>query len=91
MAVCQPGPTNAVTITNITVASSISNQVITLEWNSEPAVVYQVQCLTTFSNTPPYLWTDVGAPVVGPAHSLTFTNTWEFERYYRLSVPNICP
>jgi len=91
VSICQPGPTNAVTFTNITVASTVSNQVITMEWNSEPNIAYQVQCLTTFSNTPPFIWTNVGAPIIGPANSITFTNTWVFERYYRLCVPYVCP
>jgi hypothetical protein len=88
--ICQIGPSTNVVITNIVVTNLVVQQVITLQWNSEAGIVYQVQQATTLSNSP-VVWNDVGPQVVGPANTLVLTNAHVFERYYRVEVPSVCP
>lgn len=79
-----------IVVTNITVGGNVSN-VIKLQWNAQAGVQYQVQFLTTFSNTPPFLWTNTGPVFIGPAHTFIETNSVRLERYYRVMAPYVWP
>ena len=89
--ICQNRPLTNVFFTSITVTNIGSDQVVTLQWNAEAGVAYQVEYATTLSTPPPVVWTDVGPELIGPANSLTRTNTSLLERYYRIRVPYVCP
>jgi len=89
--ICQRRPLTNAFFTSITVTNIGSDQVVTMQWNAEAGVAYQVEYATTLSSPPPTVWTDVGPETVGPANSLTRTNAWLLERYYRIRVPNVCP
>ena len=63
-----------------------------MQWNAQPGSVYQVEETSDLTNPPPIVWSDVGAPVVGPANSLTVTNPASYlRRFYRIRLPDICP
>jgi len=79
-----------IVVTNITVSGTVSN-VVKLQWNAQVGVQYQVQFLTTFSNTPPFLWTNVGPVFIGPANTFVGTNSVLLERYYRVMAPYVWP
>ena len=89
--ICQNRPLTNVFFTSITVTNLGSDQVVTLQWNAEAGVAYQVEYATTLSDPPPVVWADVGPEIIGPANSLTRTNTALLERYYRVRVPYVCP
>jgi len=88
--ICQRKPATNVVITNIVVTNITSQQVITLQWNAEAGISYQMQELLQLTNAP-MPWTDVGPEIVGPANTLVVTNSPAFQRYYRVKVPEVCP
>jgi hypothetical protein len=84
-------PLTNVMFTNIVVTNVTGGQHIMLQWNAAAGVAYQVQRAATLSPPHPIIWTDVGPQIVGPANTVSFTNSPAFERYYRLRVPAVCP
>jgi len=93
---CQPHPKSNVTFTNIIVTNIGVNQLITLNWNPEAGVVYQVQEATNLPGlvVPSGVWSDVGPVFIGPSNSLVLTNPISISppnRFYRILVPDICP
>ena len=88
---CQPTPAVGVVVTNISLTNIGLQQILTLRWNAQAGAVYQVQVATNVA-PPSVLWNDVGSPVVGPVNSVSVTNPASYwGRFYRLSLPDICP
>lgn len=79
-----------IVVTNIMSGGNVSN-VVLLQWNAQTGVQYQVRALSTFSNTPPFLWNDVGPVFIGPANTFVETNSVKLEHYYRVMAPNVWP
>jgi hypothetical protein len=88
--ICQTAPSTNVVFTGITVTNVGTQQVVTLTWNAETNVLYQMLKAITLSNVPP-VWTNAGPAVLGPTNLMVLTNTTVLERYYRIMVPDVCP
>lgn len=84
----QRRPATSVAITNISVTNlpPLGSQIVTLSWNAEAGLEYQVQAATSLTNPPP-IWSDIGPRMIGPANVFSETNSPAFERYYRVMVP----
>ena len=90
--IAQRRPATNVVITQITVTNLTSPpaQAVTLYWNAEAGISYQVQAtlaLTNGANT----WTNVSPLILGPLNSFTETNAVATQRYYRVAVPFTYP
>jgi hypothetical protein len=66
-----------------------SGQGITLEWNLESGVSYQVQEAVALTNSP-VVWNSISPQMQTNHFYHTRTNSI-LERYYRISVPHTCP
>jgi hypothetical protein len=88
--ICQRKLMTNVVITNILVTNLVGQQAVTLQWNAEAGISYQMQQALSLSNSP-VAWTTLGPPILGPANTLITTNSTVPERYYRLWVPYVCP
>jgi hypothetical protein len=89
---CQQAPATNVVFTNIVVLNFPLQRVVTIKWNNSlPGAVYQFQEVLSLSNQPVNPWTDVGPPIYGPANTAVFTNTVDFQHYYRIRYPDLCP
>jgi hypothetical protein len=78
--------------TNIVLVTFPLQRVVTIKWNNSlPGAVYQFQEVLSLSNQPVNPWTDVGPPIYGPVNTAVFTNTVDFEHYYRIRYPDLCP
>jgi hypothetical protein len=92
----QRRPATNIVITNITVTNLVSGgvtqQVATIAWNAESGLSYQLQAVTNLTGAPTNLWwTDVGGLVIGPSNTQVETNSLQFERYYRVTMPFVWP
>jgi hypothetical protein len=88
----QAVPVTNIVITNIVVTNLLAGtNVVRFQWNAQAGVQYQVQSLATFSNTPPFLWNDVGPVIIGPANTYVGTNAPARELYYRVKAPYVWP
>jgi hypothetical protein len=74
------------------VTSTLTGQVVSVQWNAEAGIVCQMRATTSLTGAPSNLfWTDVGDVVIGPANAQRETNTTPQERYYRVVVPYTLP
>lgn len=87
----QRRPATNIVITHIGVTNITTNQVITIQWNAETNVHYQLVATGPLTNAPPLSWTNVGPVILGPANSLIETNVAQFQRYYRVTAPYVAP
>ena len=78
----QPAPTNLV-ITNLTFI--VSNTVAKVEWIAQSGITYQMQATTNLlvSNS----FTNVEAPVLGPANWQTNNMSAQTCKFYRITAP----
>jgi hypothetical protein len=90
--IAQARPATNVVITRISVTNltSPAAQAVTLNWNAETNLYYQVQSATTLTNSPPG-WTNVIPLILGPLNSFTETNAPATLRFYRVAVPFAWP
>ena len=90
--VVQPRPATNVVITQITVTNLTSppGRAVTLFWNAETNLSYQVQASMALTNGP-NTWTNVSPTILGPQNSFTETNAATAQRYYRVAVPYAWP
>jgi HYR domain len=66
----------------------VTSRYLTVEWNSEDCVHYQLQATTYLSNAPAHcVWTNVGPEVIGPVHEQSDTNMTALQRFYRIVAP----
>ena len=92
----QRHPATNIVITKIVVTNlvtpTITSQVVTVQWNAEAGIVYQMTATTDLSGAPTNLFsTNVGNVVIGPANTQSETNTMREERYYRVLAPYTLP
>lgn len=92
LSVAQPRPATNVVITQITVTNltAPAAQAVTLYWNAQTNLYYQVQAVTTLTNSP-LVWTNISPLILGPQNSFTETNAPQTQRYYRVAVPFAWP
>jgi hypothetical protein len=76
-----------ITVTNLT---SPPGRAVTLFWNAETNLSYQVQASMALTNGP-NTWTNVSPTILGPQNSFTETNAATAQRYYRVAVPYAWP
>ncbi len=90
--ILQRRPTTNVLITQTTVTNLASPpaQAVTLFWNAETNVSYQLQAATALTNGV-NTWTNVSPLILGPQNSFTETNSAITQRYYRVAVPYASP
>jgi hypothetical protein len=90
--IAQPHPATNVIITSITVTNvaSPAGQAVTLYWNAETNIYYQLQATPLLTNAPGN-WTNISPLILGPTNQFTETNAWLNERFYRVKVPFTWP
>lgn len=88
---CQQAPVTNIVFTNIVVTNFISSRQVTIRWNAQAGAVYQFQHALVLTNQPNVLWSNIGAPIVGPINTAVFTNSLDLLHFYRLYMPDICP
>ena len=86
----QRPPTTNIVITWIGVTNTTpTNQVVTVQWNAETNVHYEVLAtpsLGTNSGTD-IVWQIISPEIIGPSNQHTHTNTTTSQRYYRVLSP----
>jgi hypothetical protein len=86
----QRRPTTNVVITWIGVTNTTTtNQVVTVKWNAETNVHYEVLAapsLGTNSGTD-IVWSVISPEIIGPSNQHIHTNTATSQRYYRVRAP----
>jgi len=90
--IAQRRPATNVVITQIAVTNLTSPpaQAVTLYWNAEAGISYQVQATVALTNGA-NAWTNVSPLILGPLNSFTETNAVATQRYYRVAVPFTYP
>jgi hypothetical protein len=66
---------------------SVTNRYVTVEWNAETGIQYQLLATTDLDHGTNIVWTSVGPIVVGPGHSMSDANASALKRFYRVWVP----
>jgi hypothetical protein len=85
--IVQRRPLTNIVITNIVVTPTN----VTIGWNAETNVHYQLLGATALGATNSSYWFNVGPEVIGPANSQTETNSWPAARFYRVAAPYVWP
>lgn len=67
----------------------VTTQCLTIEWNAENNVHYQVQATTNLS--PTVVWTNVGPELIGPVHEQSDTDFSARAKFYIIVSPNVAP
>lgn len=86
----QRAPSTNIVITSVNVTNTTpSNQVVTLQWNAETNVHYEVLGTTNLgtNNGADIVWQMVGSKIIGPTNQIADTNVWTNQRYYRVRAP----
>ena len=66
---------------------SVTNRYVTVEWNAETGIQYQLLATSDLKPVTNIVWTKVGPIVVGPAHAMSDADTSGPKRFYRVQVP----
>jgi hypothetical protein len=92
VSIAQPRPATNVVITSITVTNltSPAAQAVTVYWNAQTNLYYQLQAAATLTNSP-IVWSNVSPMILGPLNSYTETNSPMLNRFYRVAVPYAWP
>lgn len=88
--IAQPRPATNVVITSIAVTNVSGGQAVTLNWNAQTNIYYQVQSAPNLTNSP-VAWTNISPLILGPSNSYTETNSPTPYRFYRVAVPFAWP
>jgi hypothetical protein len=86
----QRRPTTNVVITWIGVTNATpTNQVVTVKWNAETNVHYEVLAAPSLgtNNGTDIVWSVISPEIIGPSNQHTHTNTSTSQRYYRVRAP----
>jgi hypothetical protein len=86
----QRRPATNVVLTWIGVTNSTpTNQIVTLQWNAETNVHYEVLAAPSLgtNNGTDIVWSVISPEIIGPSNQHTHTNTSTSQRYYRVRAP----
>lgn len=78
----QPIPVPDILVTNL--AINASNTVVTIKWNAQSNITYQMQSSTNLTTN---VWVNAGPTVLGPANSQTNSLSTEVSKFYRITAP----
>jgi hypothetical protein len=67
----------------------LTNRCLTIEWNAENNVHYQVQATTNLA--PTVIWTNLGPELIGPVHEQSDTDLSAPAKFYIIVAPNVAP
>ena len=60
---------------------------MTVEWNAETGIQYQLLATTNLDNGTNIVWTNVGPIVIGPVYWQDDADAYAPQKFYRVMVP----